>query len=67
MAEIAAKKTFGGAMIAYIGPGPTAGVPEALNVHLTFEEGLKLCFGLGQLPGKINSYHRSPRRDSAQR
>jgi hypothetical protein len=33
--------------------------PKEMNVHLTFEEGLKLYFSLGQLLGKLNTYKRS--------
>jgi hypothetical protein len=59
MPEIKTKKTFGTATIARVRPEPKPEVPRALNVHLTFEEALKLHFGLGQLLGKINSYNRS--------
>jgi len=59
MPDILTKKSFGGATIAHISPATGQNVPEAMNIHLTFEEALKLHFGLGQLLGKINSYNRS--------
>jgi len=45
--------------IAHISPPLPADAPKAMNVHLTFEEALKLHFSLGQLLGKINTYNRS--------
>ena len=45
--------------MAEIGPAPGPEAPKALNIRLTFEEALKLHFGLGQLLGKLNSYNRS--------
>ena len=59
MPDIQTKKSFGGATVSHIRPPVTDAVPKAMNVHLTFEEALKLHFGLGQLLGKINSYNRS--------
>lgn len=59
MAEIKTKQSFGGVTIAHISPPVAAELPKAMNVHLTFEEGLKLYFSLGQLLGKLNSYKRS--------
>jgi hypothetical protein len=59
MAQIKTKQSFGGVTIAHISPPVAAGAPKAMNVHLTFEEGLKLYFSLGQLLGKLNTYKRS--------
>src|SRR5437764_12952196 len=59
MAEIKTKTSFGGVRIAHFSPPVAAETPKAMNVHLTFEEGLKLYFSLGQLLGKLNSYKRS--------
>lgn len=59
MAEIKTKQTFGGVSVAHISPPVGAGVPKSMNVHLSFEEALKLYFGLGQLLGRLNSYNRS--------
>jgi hypothetical protein len=58
MAEIQTKKSFGGVSIAHVSPPVSEAMPKAMNVHLTFEEALKLHFGLGQLLGKLNSYSR---------
>jgi hypothetical protein len=53
--------SFGGVTIAHIRPpvGPTA--PKSMNMHLTFDEALKLRFGLSQLLAKLNAYNRSTR------
>src|SRR4051812_41854557 len=59
MPEITTKKSFGGVTIAHISPPVDQVAPKAMNVHLSFEEALKLHFGLGQLLGRINSYNRS--------
>ncbi len=59
MAEIKTKQSFGSVSIAHISPPVTADSPKTLNVHLTFEEALKLHFSLGQLLGKLNTYKRS--------
>lgn len=58
MSEITTKQSFGGATVAHISPPVSEGMPQALNVHLSFEEALKLYFGLGQLLGKLNGYNR---------
>ena len=59
MAEIPKKKTFGGAYAAMIRPDPGDGTPKALNVHLPFDEALKLHFALGQALARIGGYNRS--------
>jgi hypothetical protein len=59
MPEIKTKQSFGSVTIAHISPPAAADSPKAMNVHLTFEEGLKLYFSLGQLQGKLNSYNRN--------
>src|SRR5688500_20403097 len=59
MAAIKTKQSFGGVSIAHVSPPVGEHVPQAMNVHLTFEEALKLHFSLGQLLGKLNSYNRS--------
>ena len=59
------KKTssFGGANVAYFTPSAADANPPApvVNVHLSFEEALKLHLSLGQALGKLNSYHRGRR------
>lgn len=57
--EIKVKQTFGGGDIAQIRPAPGEGVPQAMNIIVTFEEALKLHLGLGQALAKLNSYKRS--------
>ncbi len=59
MSEIRKKKTFGGAYAAMIRPEPGHGTPKALNVHLPFDEALKLHFALGQALARIGGYNRS--------
>jgi len=58
MAEIKTKQSFGRVTIAHVSPPVSAVMPKAMNVHLTFEEALKLHFGLGQLPARLNTYSR---------
>lgn len=59
MAEIKTKQTFGSITVAHISPAVGEQAPKAMNVHLSFEEALKLHFGLGQLLARLNSYNRS--------
>lgn len=59
MPDIPRKKTFGGAYAGLIRPTPQPDVPAALNVHLAFEEALKLHFALGQALARIGAYNRS--------
>jgi hypothetical protein len=63
MAEELRKKTtsFGSATIEYFSPSQAEDNPplKVINLHMTFEEALKLHLGLGQLLAKLNSYHRS--------
>jgi len=54
--EVRTKKTFGTIAIDHINEGP-----KAINVHVTFEEALKLHLGLSQILGRLNSYNRSTR------
>jgi hypothetical protein len=46
----------------FIRPPFKTGMPKAVNVHLSFEEALKLHLSLGQLLGHLNKYNRSTRR-----
>lgn len=57
--EIKTKKTFGTLDVARISPEPKPDSPRALNIHMTFEDALKLHFGLGQALAKLNSYNRA--------
>jgi hypothetical protein len=59
MSEIPKKKTFGGAYAAMIRPEPGETTPRAFNVHLTFDEALKLHFAIGQALARIGGYNRS--------
>ena len=59
MPEIPLKKTFGGAYAEMIRPQPSPTVPTALNIHLAFDEALKLHFALGQALARIGGYNRS--------
>lgn len=56
--EIKRKKTFGTATIDHFSPAVGEKVPTALNIHISFEEALKLHLGLGQLLGHLNGYNR---------
>lgn len=62
MREIPKKTTsFGGATVAYFSPTQAEDNPpmKVANVHLSFEEALKLHLSLGQLLGTLNSYNRA--------
>jgi hypothetical protein len=58
MPEIKRKKTYGTASIDHFSPPVGSDVPTALNIHISFEEALKLHLGLGQLLGHLNGYDR---------
>lgn len=59
MATIKRKKSFGTAGVDHISPKPKPGTSRALNIHISFEDALKLHLGLGQLLGHLNGYNRS--------
>jgi len=59
MSEIKTKQSFGSVTLAHMSPPIPENAPAAYNIHLSFEEALKLHFGLGQLLGKLNSYNRN--------
>jgi len=59
MPDIKTKQSFGSVTLAHLSPPVPADVPTAYNIHLSFEEALKLHFGLGQLLGKLNGYNRN--------
>lgn len=58
MADKLEKQTFGGAGVAMIRPTVDLG-NKALNLHLQFDEALKLHFAIGQALAKIGKYNRS--------
>lgn len=57
--EIKTKKSFGTLDVARLSPEPKPGSSRSMNIFLSFEEALKLHFGLGQALAKLNSYNRS--------
>lgn len=57
--EIPTKKSFGSVRIDRFSPKVPEGMPKALNVHISFEEAMRLHLGLGQALAKLNSYDRS--------
>lgn len=57
--EIKTKKTFGTISLDRISPELDPTTPKALNIYVSFEEALKLYFGLGQALAKLNGYDRS--------
>lgn len=59
MSQVKTKQTFGGATVGQISPPVPANFPKALNLKLSFDQALRLHFGLGQVLGKIGSYNRS--------
>lgn len=58
-AEIKRKKSFGTVTVDHFSPELGDGVPRAVNIHLSFEEALKLHLGLTQILGHLNGYNRS--------
>jgi hypothetical protein len=56
--KIRTKRSFGIARIDHINPRPPDSA-KSINIHLSFEEALKLHFSLGQALAKLNSYNRS--------
>ncbi|MFL5329884.1 MAG: hypothetical protein ACJ8C4_13325 [Gemmataceae bacterium] len=57
--SIKTKKSFGSVRVSRYSPPLVAGMPVALNIHVSFEEAMRLHLGLGQALGKLNSYDRS--------
>jgi len=57
--DIKTKKSFGTATIDHFSPAKQDEWPKAINMHISFEEALRLHLGLGQLLGKLNSYNRA--------
>lgn len=57
--EIKTKKSFGTLDVARISPEPKPDSSRSMNIFLSFEEALKLHFGLGQALAKLNSYNRA--------
>ena len=56
---IPTKKTFGTATVDHYSPALTDSLPKAINMHISFEEAMRLHLGLGQVLAKLNSYDRS--------
>ncbi len=61
MADLKKKESFGTIKVHHISPELPESTPTAINLHLSFEEALKLHLGLGQLLGQLNSYDRKGR------
>lgn len=57
--EITTKKSFGTVGIDHFSPAKQEEWPKAINIHISFEEAMRLHLGLGELLGKLNSYNRS--------
>lgn len=55
--EAKTKKSFGTLAVKRISPTPE-NLP-AINIYVSFEEALKLYFGLSQALAKLNSYNRA--------
>ena len=56
------KATFGSSYVDRFSTALPERTPKAINVHIAFEEALKLYFSLGQALAQINSYNRSTKR-----
>lgn len=57
--QIKRKEPFGGYDIAHVSPPASELAPKAINLAISFEDGLKLHLALGQILGQLNSYKRS--------
>jgi hypothetical protein len=57
--SIPTKSTFGTIKVNNISPALPDTVPVGMNIHISFEEALKLNLGLQQLLLKLNSYNRN--------
>lgn len=57
--EIKTKRSFGSVRVDRFSPTVPDGLPKALNIHVSFEEAMRLHLGLGQVLAKLNSYDRS--------
>ena len=52
--EIKTKKSFGSVRIDHTSPAVPEAMPKALNLHISFEEAMRLHLGLGQALAKLN-------------
>lgn len=59
--EIKTKSSFGTVTVDHYSPALPGELPVALNIHISFEEAMRLHLGLGQALAKLNSYKRSTR------
>lgn len=57
--EIKPKRSFGTVAVDSFSPSLNDDVPHAINIHLSFEEALKLHLGISQILGQLNGYNRS--------
>ncbi len=57
--DIKQKKSFGSVRVSRFSPPLPAATPKAINIHISFEEAMRLHLGLGQALAKLNSYDRS--------
>lgn len=57
--EIKTKASFGTVKIDHVRPEVPEEMPKALNLHISFEDAMRLHLGLGQILGKLNGYNRS--------
>ena len=53
--NIKIKKTFGSVRVSRMSPTIPEGMPKALNIHISFEEAMRLHLGLGQVLAKLNA------------
>lgn len=60
--EIKKKKTFGSVRVARFSPALPVDIPKAINIHISFEEAMRLHLGIGQALAKLNGYDRSTTR-----
>ena len=57
--QIKQKVSFGACDIDHFSPPMKADATPAINMNISFEEGLKLHLALGQILGQLNSYNRA--------
>ena len=57
--SIKTQQSFGSVRVDHFSPDQAANWPKGINIHISFEEAMRLHLGLAQILGKLNSYDRS--------
>ncbi len=57
--EIKTKQFFGSVTIDHFSPSRENEWPKAINVHISFEEAMRLHLGLSEVLSQLNKYNRA--------